>query len=320
MALGLDEVDERILFHLDVDARVPETTLAKRVGRSKESVRYRIRQLEERGIITGYSVWIDPTVLGYQTYKLYLKLKNKPGERKDFLRFIKSEKTVFWLGIGAGVWHVGITFFARNNSEFYRLRQKIFSKFGDLILSSYTASIVDALVMSKKFWDNEKVEMIRIFGDPGSFEIDDLDKGIIRLLFKNARTKLVKLARMLNSNPETIKSRIKRMEQSGFIVFYRGAIDFNLLGYELFKTFVYFSNLSEDEEKAFVDYVKNKPNIIHFLRTFAPWEMELEVLVKSYEEYARLIDDMEEKFSGVILNIESTIMSGDYVYPSKEVI
>ena len=43
--LDIDNIDKRILFELDKNSRIPDVQLAKRVGKSKEAVRYRIKKL-----------------------------------------------------------------------------------------------------------------------------------------------------------------------------------------------------------------------------------------------------------------------------------
>ena len=65
MAYKLDAIDKQIIFELDRNARIPETKLAKKVNRSKESVRYRIKKLQEEKILLGYRTWFDPSKLGF---------------------------------------------------------------------------------------------------------------------------------------------------------------------------------------------------------------------------------------------------------------
>jgi Lrp/AsnC family leucine-responsive transcriptional regulator len=320
MAYEIDEIDKKILFHLDINARIKDVKLAKLVGRSKEATRYRILRLEKNKIIKGYSAWIDPTKLGYLTYKMYLKLENIPKEKKEFLEFVKSEKSVFWLGVGSGAWNVALTFFSRTPSEFYRLRQRIFSKFGHLIVKCDTGSVVNIWVKSKDFLSDSSPTVLDLFEDPQRHEIDSLDRDIMERLFHNSRIRLVELAKELKSNPETIKQRIRKLENRKIIVGYHAIVDFEKLGYEFFKAFVYFRNLSDNDEKRFISYMKQRPEVVYFLRTIAPWEMELETLVKNYGEYTKLLNDIEEKFSSVILGMDSTIMSEDCHYPSRKVV
>ena len=63
MAYNLDNIDKRIIFELDKNARIADTKLAKIVGRSKESIRYRIKKLMDDKIILGFTTWIDPIKL-----------------------------------------------------------------------------------------------------------------------------------------------------------------------------------------------------------------------------------------------------------------
>ena len=122
MDYKLDNIDRRILFELDRNSRIPETKLAKIIRKSKESVRYRIKKLKEEKIILGFTTWIDPVKLGFHSTKIYLKLTNVPDKKKEFIEYVKSDKRLFWLGIAEGKWNAGLTFFVRDNEEFFTLK------------------------------------------------------------------------------------------------------------------------------------------------------------------------------------------------------
>ncbi|UPV76875.1 winged helix-turn-helix transcriptional regulator (plasmid) [Halorussus limi] len=60
MSVRLDEIDKRILYHLARDARgISAPDIAEEVNVSAGTIRNRIRQLEEKGIIEGYHARID---------------------------------------------------------------------------------------------------------------------------------------------------------------------------------------------------------------------------------------------------------------------
>lgn len=59
-----DEVDRRLLRELAVDARIPNNTLAERVGIAASTCLGRVRALRENGTIRGYHADIDPAALG----------------------------------------------------------------------------------------------------------------------------------------------------------------------------------------------------------------------------------------------------------------
>jgi Lrp/AsnC family leucine-responsive transcriptional regulator len=60
----LDAVDETIIRLLEDEARRPVADLARAVGMSPQSVGERIKRLEDRGVIIGFSVKLDPKRLG----------------------------------------------------------------------------------------------------------------------------------------------------------------------------------------------------------------------------------------------------------------
>jgi DNA-binding Lrp family transcriptional regulator len=60
----LDETDHAILRELARDARLPNNTLAQRVGIAPSTCLARVRALRERGVIRGYHADIDPAALG----------------------------------------------------------------------------------------------------------------------------------------------------------------------------------------------------------------------------------------------------------------
>ncbi|MHA1803037.1 MAG: Lrp/AsnC family transcriptional regulator [Promethearchaeota archaeon] len=65
----LDETDMRILNLLQNDARMPLNEIAKRLSNevskiSKSTVHYRIKRLEEEGVIKGYYAKVDPSKIG----------------------------------------------------------------------------------------------------------------------------------------------------------------------------------------------------------------------------------------------------------------
>ena len=55
----LDETDNKILALLMDDARMPVTSIAKKVGMARTTVIARISNLEKRGVITGYGVRLN---------------------------------------------------------------------------------------------------------------------------------------------------------------------------------------------------------------------------------------------------------------------
>ncbi len=62
--LAVEEIDRAIVAALTADGRLSYTDLAERVGLSVSAVHQRVRRLEQRGVIKGYTARIDHEALG----------------------------------------------------------------------------------------------------------------------------------------------------------------------------------------------------------------------------------------------------------------
>jgi Lrp/AsnC family leucine-responsive transcriptional regulator len=60
----IDKIDRKILTVLQADGRIPNVELAERVGLSPTSIGERLRRLQRDGYIEGYSVRLNPQLLG----------------------------------------------------------------------------------------------------------------------------------------------------------------------------------------------------------------------------------------------------------------
>jgi Lrp/AsnC family transcriptional regulator, leucine-responsive regulatory protein len=62
--MQLDRLDARILEELQKDGRCPVVDLAEKIGLSGTPCARRLRQLEQNGVIQGYTAVVDPGRLG----------------------------------------------------------------------------------------------------------------------------------------------------------------------------------------------------------------------------------------------------------------
>ena len=61
---GLDAIDRRILDRLQENGRVSNVELANDVGISSSPCWRRVRELEQRGVISGYVALVDAAAVG----------------------------------------------------------------------------------------------------------------------------------------------------------------------------------------------------------------------------------------------------------------
>ena len=315
----LDLTDRKILAELDKNCRISNSALAKKVNKSREAVKYRIQQLQKRGVIEKFITSINPNKLGYYMFKVYLKLENIPEEREKFFEELKKSPDIYWMGISDGAFDLVFAILSKSIPEYFTKINYLLSKWQHLVVSKILGTMVDTRQYNKKFFTDTKDSQYVIFGgDVIQNEIDELDSKILNILANDARIPLAELARKVNSTIEIVRGRIRKLEQKEIILSYRIAVDLNKLGLEFFKAIIYFRTLSEKDEKALFEWMKRHPNSLYYIRSLAPWEVEFEFAVESYQHFNKIINDLRQHFPHVIRNYEHLIMAYETWMPAYQ--
>lgn len=75
----MDNIDLQIVSVLHKDAKTPLKSLASTVGLSSPSTSERLKRLEERGVIGGYTLRVDHAQLGYPL-RAVVRINPMPGK------------------------------------------------------------------------------------------------------------------------------------------------------------------------------------------------------------------------------------------------
>ena len=86
---NIDQIDHRLLLLLADDARMTVAKLARAVHLSPPSVAERIRRLEDSGIIEGYTLLVNPTVLNLPI-AAWLRVRPLPGQLQKVAKLLQE--------------------------------------------------------------------------------------------------------------------------------------------------------------------------------------------------------------------------------------
>lgn len=84
MSGPLEPLDQAIVQELAADGRRSFTDLAERVGLSVSAVHQRVRRLEQRGVILGYTARLDGEQIGLPLTALISLTPNDPAAPDDY--------------------------------------------------------------------------------------------------------------------------------------------------------------------------------------------------------------------------------------------
>ncbi|MBD8235781.1 Lrp/AsnC family transcriptional regulator [Pseudomonas sp. MAFF 301449] len=85
----IDTIDQQLITALMDDSRLSLKVLAGITGLSSPSVSERLRRLEERGVLTHYTVDVDPKHFGYLLQAI-VRIRPLPGQLQEVERQIQA--------------------------------------------------------------------------------------------------------------------------------------------------------------------------------------------------------------------------------------
>ena len=90
-AIGIDDVDRRILAALHADARIPNSALADAVGIAPSTCHGRVRRrLQDLGVIRGFHADIDPAAIGLPLQAMVSVSHLQSGARGKIRHFVQQ--------------------------------------------------------------------------------------------------------------------------------------------------------------------------------------------------------------------------------------
>ena len=127
----LDKIDLKILDLLSENSRIEYKKISSKLNLTGNAIKFRIKNLENSGIISGYTLSIDIKKLGYNWYNLQIKERNSNDlELKKFLR--ENKKVIyFYKYLGNENWDIDIGLIIKDLEELREFILELREKFGN---------------------------------------------------------------------------------------------------------------------------------------------------------------------------------------------
>ncbi|MFH1917977.1 MAG: winged helix-turn-helix transcriptional regulator [Nanoarchaeota archaeon] len=299
MVEKIDLIDRKILSELDKDARQTLNQIAKKVGKSKQLINYRIKNLEQRGVIKGYNAIIDYSKLGFLSFRVYIKLKGiAPKKQEEFVDFLKKQKEVWWLMSVENICDIAYATFVEDVYEFYGYLEKL-SKYNKYIQSKEVVIYSHIRQFSKSYiLDKISSREEYLVGASKKDKFDKVDLKLLELISENARISLIDLASKLKMAPQSVTYRLKNLEKKEIVKGYRVNLDLDKLGFKDYK--IYLRLINNSRMKDLEDFCKSNKSIVTTNKTIGGADFEIELQLNDLEEFHKILDKLREKFSDII--------------------
>jgi len=305
----IDLKDRKILYELDYDSRQSLTQIGKKVGLRKDIVSYRIKKLQDEGIIQAFYTVIDAYKLGYTIFRYYINFQYAtPEKREKIIEYFVNYRNICTVGQALGKYDLIVVVWVNDISEFYQFWSKALDKFGDYFETKLLSIYVHGVGFRQSYllYDNYiKEDRIdhEYFGVGERVEIDETDYHLLNELALNARTPLIELAEKFNCSSQTINYKIKRLRKEGLIQAFRIAVKETEFGFQRRKVDIYLKNHSQ--RRNIIEYIKKNPYLIYISTSTGLCDLEFEFVVKNVKQLVEIIEDINIKFPESIKNYDT---------------
>jgi len=309
----IDLKDRKILYELDLNCRQSNTQIGKKVGLKKDVVSYRIKRLQDEGIIKNFWTAINTFKLGYNVFRVYLTFQYVSSKTKnEIIQHFVNYRNVWAVISAQGPIDLDVVIWVKNIYEFYQFWDKTLDKYEDYI-AQHTISIYIQAVGFKKSYlllddaDNADRKMYETTCDGTTATIDNIDYKLLNELAINARMPLIELGEKLGCSSQKVNYRIKNLIKNGVIQAFRVNIDLTKLGLQILKVDIHLK--AYKQRKAIVNYLQNKPNL-ECLNVAVGWsDIEPELVVENANKLIEIMEEIDAKFPKAIRKQEYWIMT-----------
>ena len=320
MTTDLDAKDKKIIHFLSVNARMPDSQIAKDVELSRAAVTYRIKRLEKLGIMKKYVAWINTVDLGYNNFHIYLKLRNFTVEKLNkILKIIKDDPNIKWLVTLGWPYDLFFVMSAKNMQDLDIKLKELYSNFEEDILNT-KIHLVDSIIKDVPPFFSELLKYPKAHNIQElkkAIKLDKTDVQILEFISENARAHVVDIADNLKTKiksitPEAVSYRMKKMKEMGVLKKYSADLDYRKLGFHWFMIIFKLNKISKDLDNK-IRLLCNPRSKIRYVDKTIDHRIRIQILANNLEEVNEEISVIRAGFEGSIEDYEVLPLFDQYV-------
>jgi Lrp/AsnC family leucine-responsive transcriptional regulator len=300
VVLKLDVYDKKILLRLYRNSRESTTSIGRHVHLRRENVDYRIKKLQNLGMIKEYNTYFNEMLLDLKRGVFLVQLINLRGETEiEIMNFLKKHHGTTWIGPTAGKWSIIFDVVIKNDKKFTEVMKNFFTKYEKNIGEYIFISVEESEVFFQKIFSDVDYSQKKIQKKTKNKKLvlDDIDWKILRELNNDARISYAILSSKIKLTANAIKKRIKLLENSGIIENYTISLDFRKLGYDWYTLNLNLTKFDDDTEKRLKMFFKEHKKVIFYCRDNGAWEYDVGIFAKNSDELRVFINELRSKFS-----------------------
>ena len=315
----VDAIDRKLLMELNREVRAPLAQLARRIRSSKEVTRYRLLRLERAGVIKQYATIFG---MGYWAYKTVLRFQRIDARQEErIIKELAAHPRTNFLTQCSGDWDAVVALMAKDPADLNEVLDDVRRIVGDALGDLQSAVSVGGHTYGHTYL-LPHVREAPAAKRRSDIAIDDIDRAICREIRQDARRKITDIASSTGVPAETVRNRIRRLQERGIIKRYRLILDSSRLGFQRYEIFVRGTPLTRTARAAFIAFGQEHPAIEYLGSYVGAWDFTITAHVRTPEEFRALLQELRAKLGAHIRDMTSVTLFStlNYTYLPDELL
>ncbi|MFT4244696.1 MAG: winged helix-turn-helix transcriptional regulator [Candidatus Woesearchaeota archaeon] len=292
----------KTLHMLSLNSKLTTKKLSKELQTSQQNISHILKKSQEEEIITNYETLIDPSRFGYDSFIIFIKIKNSSKRTLNKIeKLIHETHEITACYMLFGNYEFLLKFTSLNTSSF----NKAFKEF----LSNITEHIIDYTILTQiveyyatpSYISSKRLRDTILTGaDRSLLSISKKELDVLSLIQNNSRVSSSKIAIQLETTAKTVISTIKKLEDKEII---KGSIITYHPEKISVEQYLLFLRISFDEnEKNLVDFLKTDNNVTKIIKVFGEWDIIVQFETFSHTQLQDCLEDIKEEFKIINYN------------------
>ncbi len=315
----VDSIDRKILYLLSLNARLSNTIIAKHLKLSREIVAYRIKRMQELGILHGFLTLINVQKANMHSKSVGIKL-HTAVRSDELLADLQKMKPITKITQCGGMYDLLLNITGDNLESCYEVFHNILTAHGNKIkhydIATKLGQEFTGLHLliedgkERKYLQKIKEQKGSTFQDAFRKQgkgksvspLDDTDKKILHALKHQARLPLAELSSRTGISLFQLQNRINTLITNGVIL---GFIPYISLAHLGLQFNIVFLNIRRDMETKFGEWVLQHPDIVWKTRHLGSHNYKLSLFVKNNSHLSDILQEVCNEFQDSVSHIES---------------
>lgn len=305
-----DALDRHLFRILDTEGDISISDLSRRVRRGRDTVGYRLRRMEENGILRGVEPILDPGALGLGLFKTYLSFAQSPTSVERVLKTLRTHPQVYCAARSFGRWDLMFNMVARDAREFSEVRNEVLNRCTTDIREMESAVFTEMVYFNRKYL-GEKPRAWAALSHSQRSEFDESFRKVMRRMCVDARASEVSIAEMEKLTPIIVRTRRLQAEEKGVVLGYRARFDRSAFELSSYKLHIQLRRHTSEVIQRLRRFAERHSYVSQFMLHIGGWPCEMNVEAHDNRHVAQIIDELRAHHDEVLGLIDISLYERD---------